>query len=97
MPVVYMIYEYVPSTYDVVKGVFCVTYWGLVIPVDTTILVLVFNIVSSFVSVDEFTNCVTFHRKISPLVIDVIFVSVKRLWAKLVLTHLSLNYISMFD
>ena len=84
-----------PSTYHVVNAVFCVTDWVLVFHVDTTIPV--FKMVSSFVKVDDFTNCVPVHRKISPLVIDVIFVSVKKLWAKLVLAHLSLNYISMFD
>ena len=70
---VYIIYESIPSTYDVVNGVFRVTDIVLVIHVDTTIPV--FIIVSSFVKVDEFTNCVPFHRKISPLLIDVILVS----------------------
>ena len=86
---VYIIYESVPSTYDVIKGVFCTTDWVLVIPVDTTIPV--FNIVSSFVKVGEFTNCVPFHRKISPLLIDVILVSVNKLWVKFVLTHFVLE------
>ena len=62
------------------------TVWILVIPVDTTIPV--FNIVSSFVKVDEFTNCVPFHRKISSLLIDIILVSVNKLWVKFVLAHL---------
>ena len=78
-------YESVPSTYDVVIDVFCVIDWVLVIPVDTTIPV--FNIVS-FVKVDEFTNCVPFHRKISPFAIDVIEVSVNKLWVKFVFCHL---------
>ena len=61
----------------VVNGVFYVTDWVLVIPVETTIPV--FNVVSSFVKVDEFTNCIPFHRKISPLLTDVILVSVNKL------------------
>ena len=84
-----------PSTYHVLNAVFCVTDWVLVFHVDTTIPV--FKSVSSIVKVDEFTIWVPFHRKISPLLIDVIFVSVKKLWVKLVLAPLSLNYISMFD
>ena len=82
---VYIIYETVQSTYDAVIVVFCAIYWVLLIPVDTSIPV--FNIIPSFVKVDEFTNCVPFHRKISPLLIDVILVSISKLWVKFVLAH----------
>ena len=74
-----------PSTYVVVKGVFRVTDWVLVIPVDTKIPV--FKVVSSFANVVEFTNCVLFHRNISPTAIDEIDVSVNKLWVKFVLAH----------
>ena len=47
----------------------------------------VFNVVSSFVKVDEFTNWVPFQRKISPFAIDVILVSVNKLWVRFVLAH----------
>ena len=86
---VYIIYDYVPSTYDIIIVACCVIDWVLVIPVDTTIHV--FNMVSPFVKVDEFTNWVPFHRKISPFVIDVILVSVNKLWFKLVLAHFELE------
>ena len=77
LPLVYIICESVPSTYDVVKGVFYVTDSVLVIPVDATIPV--FKVVSLFVNVVEFTNCVPFHRNISPTAIDEIDVSVNEL------------------
>ena len=70
MPVVYIIYEYVPSIYYVLIVVFCETECVLVIPVDTTIPV--YEIVSSFVKSATLTHfeLLEFHRKISPLLID---------------------------
>ena len=59
------------------------------IAVDTTIPV--FNISSSFAKYDEFTNCVPFHRKIPPLLIDIMLVSVNKLLVKFVLDHFELE------
>ena len=87
MPLAYIIYEAVPSTYDAVKGVFCVTDWVLVIPVDRAIPV--FKVVSSFVNVVEFTNCGPFHHNISQ--IDEIDVSENKLWFKFVIYHFGLE------
>ena len=36
-------------------------------------------------------NCVLFHRKISPLLIVIILVSVNKLWVKFVLDHFELE------
>ena len=77
--------EFAPSTYDVVRVVFCVTNWVSVIPVETTIHV--FKGVSFFVDVVEFTNCVPFHRNISHTAIDEIDETVSKLWVKFVLAH----------
>ena len=54
-------------------------------------LILFHRLLNLINPVDEFTNCVPFHRKISPLLIDVILVSVNKLWGKFVLAHFELE------
>ena len=62
--------------------------WFLAIPVVNCKLLI---FVSSPVKLFEFTKFVPFHLKISPLLIDVITVSVNKLWVKFVLAHFELE------
>ena len=62
--------------------------WFFVMPVVNCKLLI---FVSSPVRLFEFTNCVPFHLKISPLLIDDITVSVNKLCVKFVLAHFELE------